>query len=679
MRSVTISHLHRFNTLVLVTVMLLFLVLTQGAHAFVLNVQDSNVNLAPDAEIFVDPTGQLTLNEIRAQPEVHVFSPADHQAQELSFGFTDSAYWIRFQLSRQPDVTSRWILDIPYVAIDDIQLFAPTGQSAVSGTTRGLSERQIITRSHAFYVDVSTDENTYYLRVKSSYPLTLPLQLMRTDIFGREQLIDTMVQSLYYGGLLSLFLYNLVIFFTSRDRRYLLYCVFAASVGLAMYAGNGYGRLFLWPNFPLFDRVSQGFFVGFATGFALLFSCHFLQLKQRAHKMYWVLLIATAVSIAVSLGLLLSMLIPMSIGWLYMMQFTISSLGMLVCIGVAIYLASQGMREANYFIVSWGFLCVGAITGSLRAFELLPNNVLTLYAVQISSGFEALFFSFALADRLRSERQAKELAQRQLFDSQQETVQALQISEERLSTAVDIRTQELRAIVVKEQQVREQYVRFGAMIAHEFRNPLNVIETQNALFEIEPHADIEKVHKRVGVIRSAVTRLSAMFDQWLQSDRLNQAFAKITPLPIDARSLLEDVINSSRSYHSEFSVLSALPQAPVVIRADYALLRIALLNLIDNACKYSERGDEIRIGATCDQEWVGMFVSDQGTGIPLDKQQKIFEPYIRLDSAERLVGVGLGLSFVKKIVELHDGRLEVVSSMGLGSTFKIWIKLDHEA
>jgi signal transduction histidine kinase len=499
---------------------------------------------------------------------------------------------------------------------------------------------------------------------------------MRNDTFGRKQLIDTMVQSLYYGGLLSLFLYNLVIFYTNRDRRYLLYCLFTVATGLAMYAGNGFGRLFLWPNYPDFDRISQGFFVGLATGLALLFSCEFLGLRNRTKVIYWTLSCATVVSLTISFIFMLSLIIPMPLGWLFTSQFMISSFGMIVCVCVAIYLSTKGVREAKYFIMSWGFLCVGVIVGTLRAFELVPNNGFTLYAVQISSGFEALFFSFALADRLRSERQDREQAQRQLLASQQETVQALKISEERLANAVNLRTQELRAIVVKEQQVREQYVRFGAMIAHEFRNPLNVIETQNTLLELGAETGVMKVHQRVNVIRSAVDRLSTMFDQWLESDRLNQEFAKVTSLPIDARSLLKDVERSSRSYHCDHFLVCSYSDFPVVIRADYGLLRIAILYLIDNACKYSPKGTQVALGAKLEEGWVGIYVSDQGAGIAPDKLNTIFEPYVRLESEQRLVGVGLGLSFVKRIVDLHNGKIEVTSDVGLGSTFTIWIRLE---
>lgn len=229
-------------------------------------------------------------------------------------------------------------------------------------------------------------------------------------------------------------------------------------------------------------------------------------------------------------------------------------------------------------------------------------------------------------------------------------------------------------MLVKEQQVRDQYVRFGAMIAHEFRNPLNVIETQNALLEIDPTSDPVKVTKRVGVIRSAVTRLANLFEQWLQSDRLSQAFAQITPLPIDTIGLIDDVVASSRAYQPDHNIVSLSTESSLVIRADYGLLRMALLNMVDNACKYSPKGTTVGVGVEFRDGWVGLFVKDDGVGIPLEKQTEIFQPYVQLTNSDRLVGVGLGLSFVKRIAQLHEGRVEVHSQPGKGSTFTIWVK-----
>lgn len=661
------------SVLVALGCILLLGILTQ-ARALTLTATDTKINLTPVSQLLIDPTGQLTIEQIQANPEKFVFESLPTDTEALAFGFTAAAYWVRFELASESSVPERWILEVPYVGIDDVQWFGSGGIRAASGTMRDKSEGQIFTRAHAFYVDVLAEPQIYYLRLQSSYSLTAPLELMRTDVYGREQLIDTMFQFLYYGGLLSLLLYNFLIFLSNRDRRYLIYSLFIVCVWFGMFAGNGYGRLFLWMDWPHFDRISQGFFLSLGGAFSFIFTDQFLRLRERARSAHLAVMLGVIAFIGIASTLLASLIVDFVVVLPFMMLFLVASIGTLICLVTSTYLAIwQRVREARYFVLSWGFLGAGSIVASLRAFDFLPSNVFTLYSLQIGSGLEALFFSFALADRLRMEQQSRELAQQQLVQSQRETVEALKVSGERLENAVVVRTQELRAMLVKEQQVRDQYVRFGAMIAHEFRNPLNVIEAQNSLFELDPTTEPVKVGKRVGVVRSAVTRLANLFDQWLQSDRLSQAFAKVTPLPIDTIGLIEDVVKSSRSYQPDHKISSFSTEALLVIRADYGLLRMALLNLVDNACKYSPKDSTVCVGVELRDDWVGLFVKDQGQGISLDKQKEIFEPYVQLPSAERLVGVGLGLSFVKRIAEMHAGRVEVQSQPNQGATFTLWI------
>lgn len=81
----------------------------------------------------------------------------------------------------------------------------------------------------------------------------------------------------------------------------------------------------------------------------------------------------------------------------------------------------------------------------------------------------------------------------------------------------------------------------------------------------------------------------------------------------------------------------------------------------------------MRAGVDLRDDWVGRFVKDEGLGIALDKQQQIFEPYVQLSGTERLVVVGLGLSFVKRVAELHEGSVEVLSQPGQGATFTMWV------
>jgi signal transduction histidine kinase len=80
------------------------------------------------------------------------------------------------------------------------------------------------------------------------------------------------------------------------------------------------------------------------------------------------------------------------------------------------------------------------------------------------------------------------------------------------------------------------------------------------------------------------------------------------------------------------------------------------------------------VGVERRDDWVGLYVRDEGPGIAPDDQTSIFVPYVQLPSTERLVGVGLGLSFVRRVAEMHEGRVEVQSRLGHGATFTIWIK-----
>jgi signal transduction histidine kinase len=106
-------------------------------------------------------------------------------------------------------------------------------------------------------------------------------------------------------------------------------------------------------------------------------------------------------------------------------------------------------------------------------------------------------------------------------------------------------------------------------------------------------------------------------------------------------------------------------------RVDRQALQQALVNLIDNAIKHSPAGAEVTVGIERPPDHLCLFVQDHGPGIPLDDQERIFEPFYRRGSELRREtrGIGIGLSIVKHIAEAHGGRVVVLSSPGTGSRF----------
>jgi signal transduction histidine kinase len=109
------------------------------------------------------------------------------------------------------------------------------------------------------------------------------------------------------------------------------------------------------------------------------------------------------------------------------------------------------------------------------------------------------------------------------------------------------------------------------------------------------------------------------------------------------------------------------------VLADESLLEIAVLNLLDNACKYAELGTEVRIELRQEAARVGIAVIDQGPGIGPEQQKKIFEDYVRLQPEGPVHGIGLGLAFVRRIATVLNGSVELDSSLGQGCTFSLWL------
>ncbi|HIQ05852.1 MAG TPA: ATP-binding protein, partial [Anaerolineae bacterium] len=113
------------------------------------------------------------------------------------------------------------------------------------------------------------------------------------------------------------------------------------------------------------------------------------------------------------------------------------------------------------------------------------------------------------------------------------------------------------------------------------------------------------------------------------------------------------------------------PEGYPVVMADQERIRQVLRNLISNAIKYSPDGGVIRVGGWYDEEWVTVYVADQGIGIPPEEQNRLFQRFYRVDSSLRrqTKGTGLGLFLSKALVEAHGGRIWFRSEPGKGSTF----------
>ena len=175
------------------------------------------------------------------------------------------------------------------------------------------------------------------------------------------------------------------------------------------------------------------------------------------------------------------------------------------------------------------------------------------------------------------------------------------------------------------------------------------------------------------MIRRNVERMSNLVSDLLLLSRLESPEPQLRMEMVDLFELVGDVVKLVERAAKEKGIKLKVDVKPgTALLGDPFLLEQMLLNLLDNAVKYTERG-EVSLTAEAGDDQVRIRVSDTGIGIPSEHLPRIFERFYRVDKARsrELGGTGLGLSIVKHIVQLHGGRIEVTSQPGRGSTFTV--------
>lgn len=224
--------------------------------------------------------------------------------------------------------------------------------------------------------------------------------------------------------------------------------------------------------------------------------------------------------------------------------------------------------------------------------------------------------------------------------------------------------------------------RLLANVSHELRTPLNVILGYSAAALTQPNpykADLPAALLRdLNQIYHSGEHLLRLINDLLDLSRAEIGELDLFPEPIQPRSFLEEVFRSladSLPASNQVTWQLQLPARLPLIQADPVRLRQILLNLLSNAHKFTRHG-QIILGAEVLPPHLHLWVQDTGEGIPVDLQERIFEPFsASVQAKQRREGVGLGLSITRRLVALHGGSLTLESQPNQGSTFHVYLPL----
>lgn len=626
-------------------------------------------NLAQDVAVLRDVPAELKVDQVSTTPWQSKFAFPTVTGTALNLGEVSGVVWLRIDLQVQPGAERDWILDIPYGYLHAIEwfVFQQSRSGYVLASDMALPLFNYRYRAQPLVLDPG--QVTLYARIVAHGPMTLPLELQTESIFLMQEGKHLFVQALYFGALTALLLYALLFAWSVKDAAYLVFTAYLLASGFAIFVGNGLARLFLWSPGLVPEQTLQSAAFALAGALSLWLTGSFMRDVSLAPGFKRTLRWLAAAYLVLTIGLLLSLGLKFGTEWLERVLLFFTLISALVVITV-LWLSRAGRRSETYFLAAWMVVWLGALLATMRLIDWVQTNLLTLYVMQIATGVAALLFSVALFVRVRQQHQARILAQQQALDARAALIETLQDSERKLEATVAQRTAQLQESFEAEKRLREQYVRFGAMISHEFRNPLGVIETQASLLQREIKAGIDNTDKRIGIVRAAAQRLALLFEKWLQSDRLQNATDKLHKQAIGFDGWFEDLVGKCHAYHANHGIDYVVDGPIGTIYADERLLQIAVLNLIDNACKYSPSGTTVRLCAKREGDSLRIDITDEGVGIADELHAKVFDEYFRVDPNSPVLGVGLGLPFVRKIVTLHGGMVTAANNpAGQGARF----------
>jgi signal transduction histidine kinase len=244
--------------------------------------------------------------------------------------------------------------------------------------------------------------------------------------------------------------------------------------------------------------------------------------------------------------------------------------------------------------------------------------------------------------------------------------------------------EELQALYSRVSDLEQLKTEMIRIAAHDLRNPLtSMTGLIDVLLTMSPDPLTEDQRDLINGLQESVAQMSQIIADLLSLQRIEAMASKngnLPTLPLDA--LIEMTAESYRSDAEkkklDYSV--KIEARDLQVRGDEAQLREALINLINNAIKYTPEGGDIQIKLRRHEGHALVSVTDSGLGIPGDQQQNLFKPFFRAQTPEtvQIDGTGLGLSLVKSIIERHGGSVRFSSQHGQGSTFRFSLPLYDE-
>lgn len=611
--------------------------------------------LGSGLDVLRDPTRALTLEQARSDAQRDLYRPL---VGNLSAGYVPDAFWLRFSVTNPSAVpAARWLEVMP-AFIDDIQVHhvGPDGRidTRRGGDTLPQSSKEERYRGHVFKFELQPGIHEFFIRVETTSTVAALIKLWQPDAFTRNHRVGYLGLGLYFSLIFTVMLFNLVNWLFIRRVEILVYVSFLLFNALQWLSVQGLSAEFLFPESPALANLMLKICMPTVGALALVFYMLALELKQHHPFAFRLNVVGIGACVIGALGTLL--------GHFQLLAGPLLTLGLISLLSIpwpAYRQWQTGEPAARLTAAAYVLFGILASLNILGTLSVVPYSEWTLWAGLASNLCHVLLLHFALLQRLRA------------------------VEGERAAAVERSALAERQAEL--ERQHREDQEKLLSMITHEIRTPVAVIDAATrSLAMLDPAPTIDR-SERYDRVRRSVNRLVALTDLALAQSGLQVGTLKHHFTEIDPVSLTHDVVllvGKPSSSRVQTQIADSLPG----FRGDLRTIRFALLNLIDNACKYSPAGLPVQVRASLSTEagrrGVLWTVEDEGRGVPPGMEEKIFEKYFRAGESvggEVKPGLGLGLYLCRHIAEAHDGWVRVEAGRTAGACFRLWLPLEPGA
>lgn len=363
---------------------------------------------------------------------------------------TASVYWYRFKIEHDKESGKKWLLEFFDQSINDLSLFVPDDYGSYHahyfGTNYAFGKREYQHKNFTYDLSNKSDHVlTYYVRLKSPHTISAIIVLRDLKWFVGYALNEYFLFGLFYGMIIVFSLYNLLMYFAIKEKKYLFYVLYNLSIGLYEMCSDGIAFQYLWPNCPTMNTYGFGIALFASSLFGLLFTINFLYLKYKGSKFY---------------KFLLSIIVLRSLFFIACLFYTpffnlkvIEFIPLLAVFSASVYVMRQHYQPATFLVAGYGFLVGGFVVKILLLLKWIPYGPFSYYSLSFCFLVEMILVSFAIGNSIRTLRKKKDRAQKR-------TIKQLRINQElnqtlnaELTVLVDERTKELqhKAIIIEKQ------------------------------------------------------------------------------------------------------------------------------------------------------------------------------------------------------------------------------------